>query len=175
MGREGSTRGCSSITAITPSGEGEELESITVPSIRAPYTAAAREARYPQKGPNINLPIEQPLAPPGLSLRVQSGRYIEQCWSPMHQTGAEQSRCNIVSRWWGRLAARRLMEQPLWRPSLNPLHSKPIHFIARSQWRSIISGEKCSEPRFLAWVAAQMAPRPKHHCNQLAEAHHRPH
>lgn len=57
--REGSTGGCSSITAITPSGEGEELESITVPSIRAPYTAAAREARYPQKGPNINLPIEQ--------------------------------------------------------------------------------------------------------------------
>ena len=60
MGREGSTRGCSSITAITPSGEGEELESITVPSIRPPYTATAREARYPQKGPNINLPIEQP-------------------------------------------------------------------------------------------------------------------
>ena len=100
MGREGSTRGCSSITAITPSGEGEELESITVPSIRPPYTATAREARYPQKGPNINLPIEQPArASRPLPLGYNPAEYIEQFWSPMHQTGARQSRCNIVFRW----------------------------------------------------------------------------
>ena len=100
MGREGSTRGCSSITAITPSGEGEELESITVPSIRPPYTATAREARYPQKGPNINLPIEQPArASRPLPLGYNPVEYIEQFWSPMHQTGAQQSRCNIVFRW----------------------------------------------------------------------------
>ena len=100
MGREGSTRGCSSITAITPSGEGEELESITVPSIRPPYTATAREARYPQKGPNINLPIEQ-LAPLGLSLNPIE--YIEQfCSSVLQCIRRLHSRCRIVILYLGR-------------------------------------------------------------------------
>ena len=78
----GLSGGCSSISAITPSGEGEELESITVPSIRPPYTATAREARYPQKGPNINLPIEQ-FAPLGLSFNPIE--YIEQFCSSVLQ------------------------------------------------------------------------------------------
>ena len=151
--------GCSSITAITPTGEeeGEELESITVPSIPPPYIAPAREAVCRKKAPILICPLSRPAhasRPPKPPLGYNPTG-IQLCVSRAEQ----MEECNIVFRWprvgWWSIS--------LWRLSLNPLHSNPIHNIALAvQWPSI-------RPQSLSYVWPRWVGRPKHHCNQLAE------